>query len=168
VHEWFAAIETTAAGSRAAMEVDYEVYAEGEALLGWLNATVQLVQAEGFDADAVLGQLARRIQAALDGAEIAHLKMTLSPDAGLGDVAVINLVRNDFVPELSLRLEAPVSSGQVIVNLRAEAAPEQLRDAVRGAIDLLAHDFAGLSARLDHLEHFRPGKPQPTHRLATP
>jgi Ni2+-binding GTPase involved in maturation of urease and hydrogenase len=166
VDEWFAALDTTAPGLRPAMEVDYAVYAEGEALLGWLNATVQLAQAEGFDAETVLGWFARRIQAALGGAEIAHLKMTLSPDTGLGDVAVINLVRSDFVPELSLRLEAPVGSGQVIVNLRAEAPPEQLRDAVCGAIDALAGDFPGLSARLDHLEHFRPGKPQPTHRVA--
>ena len=48
--------------------------------------------------------------------------MTLSPDAGLGgDVAIINLVRNDFVPELSADLDAPIESGQLIINLRAEA-----------------------------------------------
>jgi hypothetical protein len=39
---------------------------------------------------------------------------------------VANLVRNDFVPELSLRLGEPVNSGELIVNLRAEAAPDAL------------------------------------------
>ena len=29
------------------MEVDYAVYADGEALLGWLNCTVQLAATEG-------------------------------------------------------------------------------------------------------------------------
>ncbi|MEQ1859123.1 MAG: GTP-binding protein [Chthoniobacteraceae bacterium] len=165
---WFAKIENSEQGTRAAMEVDYEIYAEGEALLGWLNATVQLAHADGFDSEPVLQALARRIQRTLAGAEIAHLKMTLSPDTGLGDVAVINLVRSDFVPELSLRLEAPVPSGQLIVNVRAEAAPEQLRDAVREAVETIAADFPGLSAQLDHLEFFRPGKPQPTHRITSP
>lgn len=166
--EWFAKIENSEQGTRAAMEVDYEIYAEGEALLGWLNATVQLAHADGFDSEATLQALARRIQRTLAGAEIAHLKMTLSPDDGLGDVAVINLVRSDFVPELSLRLEAPVIAGQLIVNVRAEASPEQLRDAVREAVETIGADFIGLRAQLDHLEYFRPGKPQPTHRVTSP
>jgi hypothetical protein len=125
---------------------------------------VQLASGTGFDSEPVLRSLADKIQTLLTGAEIAHLKMTLSPDDGLGDVAVINLVRNDFVPELSLRLEAPVTSGQLIINCRAEAAPETLRDAVRGAVSSLATAFPGLSAQLEHLEYFRPGKPTPTHR----
>ena len=163
---WFGRITTGEQIARAAMEVDYEIYAEGEALLGWLNCTVQL--AGGFDADAVLKSLATRIQSRLQGdsVEIAHLKMTLSPDTGIGGIAVINLVRNDFVPELSLRLEEPVGSGQLIINLRAEGAPELLRDAVNEAVAGVAGDFPSLTARLDHIEFFRPGKPQPTHRIA--
>ena len=99
------------------------------------------------------------------GAEVAHLKMTFSPDGSLaGEIAAVNLVRNDFVPELSYRLEQPVSSGQLILNLRAEAAPDVLAEAVRGGLATTAGN-SGLRADLDHLEHFRPGKPTPTHRL---
>ena len=162
---WFANITDAEQIARNVMEVDYEVYAEGEALLGWLNATLQLADPEGFEARPVLQQFAATMQAYLSeqGAEIAHLKMTLSPDAGLGgDVAIINLVRNDFVPELSADLDAPIESGQLIINLRAEGDPETLRTAVEAA---LATAPAELAATLDHLEHFRPGKPEPTHRV---
>ena len=162
---WFASITDAEQIARNVMEVDYEVYAEGEALLGWLNATVQLSAPEGFEARAVLQQFTAAIQAYLNeqGAEIAHLKMTLSPDVGLGgDVAIINLVRNDFVPELSADLDAPIESGQLIINLRAEGDPETLHAAVKTA---LATAPAELAATLDHLEHFRPGKPEPTHRV---
>ena len=161
---WFMRLETGEQQQRATMEVDYELYAEGEALLGWLNATVQLASGTGFDSEVVLQLLARDIQRRLAGAEIAHLKMTLSPDGGLGDIAVINLVRSDFVPELSLRLEAPVTAGQLIINCRAEADPDLIREAVRHAVAGLAEKIVGLSAQLEHLESFRPGKPQPTHR----
>ncbi len=161
---WFMRLETGEQQQRATMEVDYELYAEGEALLGWLNATVQLASGSGFDSEVVLQLLARDIQRRLAGAEIAHLKMTLSPDGGLGDIAVINLVRSDFVPELSLRLEAPVTAGQLIINCRAEADPDLIREAVRHAVAGLAEKIVGLSAQLEHLESFRPGKPQPTHR----
>ena len=155
--------------ARTAMEVDYELYAEGEAQLGWLNATVQLEQATPFDANAVLRRLAGAIQDRLnrEGAEVAHLKMTFNPDEGLGDIAMINLVRNDYVPEVSLTMEEPVPSGQLILNLRAEAPPELLHDAVQSALAGLATPFPALNATLEHLEHFRPGRPQPTHRMTT-
>ncbi len=163
---WFERLATGEQVARATMEVDYQIYAEGEALLGWLNATVQLASADGFDSEPVLRAVATGIQHGLAGAEIAHLKMTLSPDTGLGDIAAINLVRSDFVPELSLKLEAPVTSGQLIINCRAEAAPDAMRDAVRAAVDEIGSLFPGVTARLDHHEHFRPGKPTPTHRDA--
>jgi hypothetical protein len=99
------------------------------------------------------------------GAEIAHCKMTFSPGSGLGDIAVINLIRNDFVPELSIRLEQPVQSGQLIINLRAEEDPERLASALRESVSELTSQMPQLNAALEHLEKFRPGKPTPTHRV---
>jgi len=167
---WFDRITADEQTARAAMEVDYELYAAGEALLGWLNCTVRLEDRKAFDANAVLERLAGAIQGRLRSAdaEVAHLKMTFSPDGGLGDIAVINLVRNDYVPEVSQALEHPVESGQLIINLRAEAAPEILRAAVESAVAGLADHLRGSKAKLEHLEHFRPGKPQPTHRISAP
>jgi G3E family GTPase len=164
VSEWFSEIADAQQTPRCAMEVDYEIYAEGEALLGWLNATVQLSATQPFATDALLKQFAMEIRNRLGNAEIAHLKMTLSPDRGLGDIAVINLVRSDFVPELSLELEEPVTGGQLIVNLRAEADPEMMRAALCDATAAIEQGGIGLHARLDHIEFFRPGKPEPTHR----
>jgi len=166
--EWFLKITSQEQQARVAMEVNYQTYAEGEALLGWLNCTVQLSAAVAFSADDFLKDLAREVQARLkaQSAEVAHLKMTFSPDSGLGEIAVANLVRNDFVPELSMHLEEPVESGQLIFNLRAEAAPEMLAATVRDALTASVRHYPKLAARLEHLEHFRPGKPVPTHRFA--
>lgn len=167
LEEWFSQIEAGEQVQRASMDVDYEVYAEGEALLGWLNATVACTVETEFDANGFLRSLAGEMQRRLleMGAEIAHLKMTFSPEVGLGDIAVVNLVRNDFVPELAIRLEQPAGSGQLIVNLRAEADPTQLAEVLRASLPPVAREVAGLSVALEHLEHFRPGKPVPTHRV---
>lgn len=165
---WFARITSAEQVAQTAMNVDYQVYADGEALLGWLNCTVQIVADQAFDADLFLKQLAGAIQQRLKAAkaEVAHLKMTFSPDASLaGDIAAVNLVRNDFVPELSFHLAEPVKSGQLIINLRAEAAPDVLGTVVREGLAAGGKKFPTLQATLDHLEHFRPGKPTPTHRL---
>lgn len=164
---WFDRIAQGEQVARAAMEVDYAVYGEGEALLGWLNATVQLATEGGFDANRVLEWLTAEVQRGLQacGAEVAHLKMTLCPDGGIGDLAAVNLVRNDFVPELSMRLEAPVGSGQLLLNLRAEASPELLAAAARAALKAAAAAFPGLNCTLEDMEYFQPGQPNPTHRI---
>src|SRR5438046_438682 len=90
---WFDRITAAEQTARATMEVDYELYAVGEALLGWLNCTVRLEDRKAFDANAVLERLAGAIQERLRSAdaEVAHLKMTFSSEGGLGDIAVINL-----------------------------------------------------------------------------
>ncbi len=165
--DWFDAIESGKHGGRATMEIDYDTYAEGEALLGWLNATVRVEAPDGVDADSLVHGFATRLHAGLRarGAEVAHLKMTLSPDDSLsGEIAAVSLVRNDFVPELSQRLDDDVTSAQVIVNLRAEAAPEELEAELRAAMAAPLSGSEGAALVIDHLEYFRPGRPVPTHR----
>jgi G3E family GTPase len=164
---WFTRISNEEQAAGKAMKVDYEIYADGEALLGWLNCTVHLAAKKKFDPDKFLKKMAGEVQKRLQGqkAEVAHLKMTLCPDAcAPGKIAVVNLVRNDFVPEQSLKLRGQITGGQLIINLRAEAAPDILGTVVREALATSAKAFPTLKATLDHLEHFRPGKPTPTHR----
>ena len=168
VDEWFDRITSAAQVARTAMEVDYQVYADGESLLGWLNCTVKISARQAFNADLFLKELAGAIQTRLKAvnAQVAHLKMTLSPDGSLtGNIAAVNLVRDDFVPELSFHLEEQVTTGELIINLRAEGAPDVLGTSVREGLAAAAGIFPTLQATLDHLEHFRPGKPTPTHRM---
>jgi G3E family GTPase len=161
---WFAKLASETQTARTTMEVDYDIYADGEALMGWLNCAVQVSSEWLFDADSLLQQLAGEIQKRLQAqqAEIAHLKMTFSADGG--HVAVANLVRNDFVPELSLKLGEPAKGGELIINLRAEASPDVLAATIQESVPAVAAKFPALQAKLDHLEHFRPGRPNPTHR----
>lgn len=167
LEELFSQLMSGEQARRNPMNVDYEVYADGEALLGWLNATVTLSSDDEFDANSFLKRLATYVQGRLqvEGAEIAHFKMTFSPDDGIaGELASINLVRSDYVPELGMELDEPTTGGQLIVNLRAEADPAALVEAVKDGLRAVTGHFFGLRATLDHEEHFRPGKPEPTYR----
>ncbi len=164
---WFDRLAVAELGSMPSPDVDYDLYAEGEALLGWLNGTWQLVADHPFDGNAVLQELARRIRQSLDDVEIAHLKMTLVPSEEGGDIGVLNLVRNDGSAELSHSLKEPLAAGQLIVNLRAEGDPERLRSVAMDAARSCAAGKPGLRVILEHIEHFRPARPVPTYRMAT-
>lgn len=150
------------------MEVDYQRYGEGEALLGWLNCTVEIEHPGGeeFDGNGLLLDLASRLRDRMldKGIEIAHLKMTLNPTGEPFEIAAVNLVRSDGEPELSHRLADPIESGELLLNMRCESDPGVLDEATREALQAVLGGQAGLVYRETHREHFRPSPPQPTHR----
>jgi G3E family GTPase len=167
LEEWIARMNSGEARTAGAMDVDYDLYADGEALLGWLNCTVQLSADDPFDGNAALLEIARSIQGRLQsaGPEIAHLKLTLMPDENGNDIGVVNAVRNDRSAEASHALQEPLDGGQLILNLRAEADPELLRSVTLDAFGEI-QAASPLILEIEHLECFRPGRPAPTHRLA--
>lgn len=164
---WFGALMEGEAIAAATMDVDYELYAEGEALLGWYNATVRLASEEGaaFDANQLLLDWAGSVQAELrsQDIEIAHCKATL--DAG-GGLAALSLVSTDGAPDLREALVDGVSGGELVLNLRAEGSPEALEAAALAGLEVCRGAHPGLTASVEHQDFFRPSPPVPTHRDA--
>lgn len=165
--DWFARVADSEGDARPAPDVDYDAYAEGEALLGWCNAAFRLSASAPFDGNCLLLDVAEEVARTLAGhqLEIAHFKMTLTPEADLGDLGVLNLVSSDRRAELVHRLQDDIVGGELIVNLRAEGDPEILRGAVECVTRVAG--ARGVAAETEHLEHFRPARPSPTYRMAT-
>ncbi len=166
IDEWAALIEGEP-GTRPAMDVDYDTYADGEALLGWLNVTASVTAAGFFDGNAFVAKLMTDLHGELSGQgfEVAHLKATLSPFEG-NDLAVMNLTRTDGKAEASHDLQDEIESGELLINLRAEADPDILRAITEKVLDATATAM-GLESDIEHAEAFRPGRPVPTHRDVT-
>lgn len=162
--EWLECLMTEENQETGKIEIDYDVYADGESLLGWLNLSCSVSGPE-FDGNDFLLKLGTAIRKRLDDLDIsiAHLKMTLTPDTG-NDLAVGNLVRNQSDLELSHELAESLEEGDLLVNLRAEGEPEILQPLVEEQLQKTA-DARGVSVRMSHLEAFRPGRPEPTYRL---
>jgi G3E family GTPase len=169
VEPWFEATLTGLSQATSIAEIDYDRYALGESLLGWLNAEIRVTATTAtgeFDGNAFLTRImiAMREALAAEAYEIAHLKATLCLAGDPYELAAANLVRTEDEPRLSHRLAESIDAGRLQVNLRAEAAPEQLERALAHAMDRLADTAV---CEIQHLEHFRPGRPVPTHRLAS-
>ena len=165
VDDWLEKIFASDAEPQRLMEVDYERYGVGEALLGWCNAEIEVVMQAGVDGDEWLIGLAKRISERLEmaGAEVAHFKMALK--GSCGRLGITNETMSGLGPEVSKSFEGELSAGTLTVNLRAEYDPDELRMIVE---DELANwcERTGATNRPEEVAAFRPGQPVPTARVA--
>lgn len=158
-------LDQRGAFGRKILEIDYDTYAEGEAELGWLNATARLTGAAPFDLDrllsAILVELANVCRTL--GGEVAHLKLIGMDDAGA--FAVGNVISSDTAPKLSLPSGLKPREAELIVNARVAIDPAVLESEVRRVV---AEQCAkvGVSAEFRTSQSLRPGRPVPTHRYA--
>ncbi|MDG2382375.1 MAG: GTP-binding protein [Pirellulaceae bacterium] len=144
------------------MDVDYQRYAEGEAELGWLNASYELTakNQDSFSIDRVVVELMQTIRDNLlaTGAEPAHLKILCQSN---DKFAVSNLVGSDVDVELSIASHASVPTATLFVNARAVVTPNQLEASISDSVATLAE----VTPTRISLQSFSPAAPVPTHRV---
>lgn len=154
-------MEDSHAGQRI-VEVDYDRYAHGEAVLGWLNATIE-VSARGDSPgwEEYFRELFVRFHASFKaaGAEVAHLKMSLA--AGDGRLQA-NLTGTGREPSFRGEGIPSAASAVVTVNARVAMDPDSLRRLVE---DDIRRGKNGFAVRIASLACFSPGRPQPVHRF---
>lgn len=145
------------------MEVDYDIYAEGEAELGWLNSQVVVESPQEFELDGLLMDLIRRFHTRLlsASAEAAHLKVIGLCDSSY---AVANVVSNATGPELSLASGKRTNVANVVVNARVAIDPAEPESCVCEEL-AAAVSVIGATQKVVSLQSFRPGRLVPTHRI---
>jgi hypothetical protein len=158
-------LDQRGAFGRKILDIDYETYAEGEAELGWLNATARLTAKKPFDLDdllkGTLGELATVCRNL--GGEVAHLKLIGMDDAGA--FAVGNVVSNGTEPKLSLPSHIHPKEADLIVNARVAIDPAVLEAEVRKVIAAECKT-RGVETEFRTAQSLRPGRPVPTHRYS--
>ncbi len=165
IGSWMDAILSgvTTPGGRI-VEVDYDVYAAGEALMGWYNATFVvehegglLVPWEHFTYE-VLDVLSRVLEH--EKISIGHIKTFLkSGSSGIRG----NLIGTG--QPITVQGE-PFSSrsARYVLNIRAEANPDLLREVVDDLIK--EYQTHAILFHKEEVNHLSPGRPQPTHRYS--
>lgn len=150
---------------RKILDIDYDTYAEGEAELGWLNASVRLTAASPFDLDALLTAALRELAGVCRnlGGEVAHLKLIGMDDGGAFGVG--NVVSSDTEPKLSLASGIRPREADLIVNARVAIDPAVLEAEVRRVVSAECAKV-GVTPEFRTSQSLRPGRPVPTHRYA--
>lgn len=149
----------------AFMDVDYDVYADGEAELGWLNASCSIDADKPFEIDTVLVMILESMKQSLAtlGAETAHLKAIAQSGE---DSAVANLVSSDTPVTLSMPSHVTTNSARLVVNARVAISPDDLQAIVESTLQQVTNDTS-IPIKIESIQSFRPGRPVPTHRVTS-
>jgi hypothetical protein len=144
------------------MELDYDLYAEGESHLGWLNCQLEAQFPEPLEVDRWLIGLLDRIakECRQQDAPIAHLKAIAM---GEGIHSVANVIDKDHPPQLSLASQRSACQVSLVINARVAIAPDTLTQIVQSALQTAAPPKTLIDRQ--QWQSFRPGRPVPTHRI---
>lgn len=163
LEEFWEALLVENAHLPAIIDVDYDRYAVGEAMMGWVNMEVSCAWKPGTEAQwgewlLEIASLCRETLIAM-GCEPGHCKMSLQAGYTLWRT---HLVMSDEVPTLHVVQTAEVmDTPRLLVNLRAEGDARKLEDMI---LALLGKQEQVSVVYLQRAA-FQPGKPVPTHRI---
>jgi Ni2+-binding GTPase involved in maturation of urease and hydrogenase len=159
ITDWLELIVASTEIGQRIVEVDYKTYAEGEAVLGWLNSSV-ILKGEQINWDAVatdfLKELSRKIDTENIG--VGHIKIILENGANhlIGNITGTG-------ETLSVRGKAGVSDeARLIINARVETTPETLEKLVREVLGNVTNDKVRVA--INSWKCLSPGYPNPTFR----
>jgi G3E family GTPase len=143
--------------------VDYIVYADAEACLGWLNTTLKLAAPSPFSLETIAGLILTELQQELRAlpASIAHIKLHVHGNHEHVKASLTNL---HGTVSWDRRSTGKAGNASAILNARVHCEPEQLQHLVQDVIGQIAHQF-DIEVMVEHLQCFSPMPPQPTYRI---
>lgn len=162
IDAWLSSVLRGGDAGNNIVDVDYDRYAEGEAVLGWLNAAIQLQSAQGeldfFQPTLeMLRTMHREFRAS--NSEIGHLKAVVESGGGQRFASLTNLQG-----EIAAQDNAPLPGreARLILNARVQMPATALEEVGRRAIASLSSQ--SLTATTTAFHCLTPGRPQPTYR----
>lgn len=160
VDEWLKIVLSSVQTGQRIVEIDYDIYAEGEAVLGWLNASINL-SGDQVNWDAFAGNFLNELSRVTDAMKVSvgHIKIIVENGnqyltgniTGTGDT-------------LSIRGNAGVSdTARMIINARVGVIPLELEKMVKETLENIAKD--NVNVKIDAWKCLSPGYPNPTYRF---
>lgn len=151
-------MDSSKAGSQL-LDIDYDTYAEGEAVLGWLNAKVTL-KSLSTDWNTFTGNLLSALGSRFDGlnAAVGHLKLFL--ESGEHFITGNITGKKDT---LNIRGRAgQQKDAYMIINARVQLEPDTLKAIVEEEIAKACG--TGIQPSFISMKCLIPGRPNPTFR----
>lgn len=161
VMEWLEEVTHRQGSGKKILEIDYDKYAHGEAVLGWLNGTVAVTSNTPAYWDTLLKDIMNGMAKAVkkEKLRVGHIKVI----AENGTQYAVGNITGDAAT-LQLRGTAGTSENlKLIINARVETTPEHLNELVKDVLVTAIDDQ--YDNEILAWRFLQPGRPNPTHRI---
>lgn len=145
--------------SLVSMDVDYDIYGQGESKLAWFDQQVEIYSGRNASEDAIKLIQAIRDRVVEAGYPIGHLKFLVDDKVKINFTTVLNSQELD-----SVQLEKKLYI-KFLINARIQTRPELLSELMNSVVKEVgaARDCFIL---VKNTASFQPGMPRPKHRIA--
>ncbi|MFC6997211.1 GTP-binding protein [Rufibacter roseus] len=147
--------------NRTTLELDYDTYGAGEALLAWLDQELEIIDSNN-DATSVAYTLINGIYKEIkeQALPVGHLKFLLDDGVQPEKISFTAVTEPDFA---RAGHHTKTKKIYVLINARLQTGPDQLEALVNDAIRKLQVE-TGIQVLVKKKSSFQPGYPVPTHR----
>jgi G3E family GTPase len=163
IQQWLVAMnQFKSMKSRKSLDIDYDLYGAGEAMLAWLDEELE-IYTNNNSAYEVAMELIGKIESDIRKQNylIGHLKFLVTDGTNTRKLSY-TAVRHS---ETDQSTEYPETNKiSLLINARVQTEPGVLKNIISSAIEETAHQ-SGSKIVVNKLSCFQPGYPKPTHRI---
>lgn len=147
----------TAADALPSLDINYDAYAAGEAMLAWVDQAVEIFSG-GNNALQQAQDLVNKIYEEVRKRQyaIGHLKFLINQSIKVSFTTATD-------PTVFIQ-PVPGATATILINMRVQAPPELLTQLIAGAIKEIELQ-SGCTMLVTSLSAFQPGYPRPVHRM---
>lgn len=161
IQKWITTLDTLPIKLRDSLDIDYQIYGQGEADLAWLDEEVNIHTEDLSAWDCAL----KFIESIVDEIKqkkiaVGHLKFMLKGEEFSHKISFTTILDENwkkYLPSLIIK------DVQIMVNSRIETTPEVALEIIRNGIITISGKVVLI--RESQEQAFQPGFPNPTHRI---
>ena len=162
IERWMSVLEQFEPSDRTSLDIDYDLYADGEAQLAWFDESMTIVSTQK---NAVM--IAKEIISQIDHdikekkLTIGHLKFFIETESLKKKVSITSSLPFSFYSSD----ENDSAQAHLLINARVETEPVVLQQIVNDTLKLMVqkHDC---NMMVEKWSAFKPGYPKPLHRIS--
>ena len=149
-------------GYRKSLDLNYNIYAAGEAKLGWMDADLSIVTADQTAYDVTV-TLIKKFYSRVTKLQlpIGHLKFLIDDGTEKTKISYTTAGQEEIKNLNNLKRTSNV---HLLINARVQTEPGLLKEMLNSVIASLAITMNG-AITTNQLAFFKPGFPKPTHRV---
>ena len=162
IEKWMNVLEQFELSDRASLDIDYDMYADGEAQLAWLDESMTIVSSQK-NTVLIAKEIISQIHQGIKEREltIGHLKFFIETGSLKKKISITNPLPVLFYSSE----ENDTGEAHLLINARVQTEPEVLRQIVNDTLKQMVHKH-DCNIMVDKWSAFKPGYPKPLHRIS--